>query len=128
MNTGSWLLFAAFFWFSGYLQLKLLEPSRLSKLVYVPKWLFILFGFPKDKAVPATVMHARSVYLQLMGLVMAFYGLLIDHKIVKDPLLSGFLGFGFSMLLSGLVATYLYQKRPYLWQEEETNNDEISPK
>jgi hypothetical protein len=120
MNIGNWLLLSGFLWFSGYLQLKLLEPGPNSKLVNVPRWMFLFFGAPKHKEVPVTVMHARSVYLQLMGLIMALHGLLVDQYLVKDPLLSGLLGFLGSMLLSGLVATCLYRKRPYSWPNEIT--------
>ena len=123
MNSGSWILLAGFFWFAGYLQIKVLEPGPDIKWVFVPKWLFILFGAPQHKKVPITVIHARSVYLQLMGLIMALYGLLIDQNLVRDPLLSGLLGFLGSMLLSGAVATYLSRKRPYLWRNGITEDE-----
>jgi multisubunit Na+/H+ antiporter MnhF subunit len=123
MNVGSWLLLAGFFWICGFLQLKLLEPNPDDELVFVPKWMFLLFGAPKQKGLPDTVMHARSVYLQLMGIIMALYGLLLDRHLVGDPLLSGLLGFLGSILLSGLVATYFHRKRPYLWQNESTGDE-----
>lgn len=117
MTIGSWLLLSGFFWVSGYLIHKVLEPSLLSRLVYVPKWLYYFFGAPKHKDVPVTVMHARSVYLQLMGLLIALYGSLIDQYFVRDRSLSGLLGFLMCMLISGFATLYLRKKRPFVWQK-----------
>lgn len=82
MKVGIWLLLAGFFWVCGFLQLKLLDPNPDDELVFVPKWMFLIFGAPRHKDVPVTVMHARSVYLQLMGLILAVNGLLIDRNLV----------------------------------------------
>jgi hypothetical protein len=118
MTIGSWLLLSVFFWVSGYLLPKVLEPSVNSRMAFVPKWLYFSFGAPKQKDAPITVMYARSIYFQLMGLLMALYGLLLDQHLVRNPSLSGLLGFGICMLISGVVTFYLRRKRPFVWQKE----------
>ena len=116
MNIGSWLLLATVCWLAGYFNMWYLEPGPHSKLVYVPKWMFILFGAPKHKNVPIAVQPARSVYLQIMGLTLAVYGVLLNERMVKDPNLSGLFGFGLSMLLGIIISQWLYRMQPYLWK------------
>ena len=116
MNTGSWLLLATVCWLAGFLNMWYLEPGPRSNLVYVPKWMFILFGMPRHKDVPITVQPVLSVYAQIMGLTMAIYGVLLHERLVKDPNLSGLLGFGLSMLLGIVISQWLYRRRPYLWK------------
>ena len=113
MTIASWLLISTIFWLAGFFNMWLLEPNHQSTLVYVPKWIFILFGAPKHKNVPATVQSAHGVYLQVMGLTMALYGIFLDQRIVKDPDLSALVGFGLSMLLGIIIAWWLYNNQPY---------------
>jgi hypothetical protein len=97
-----------------------LEPNQRTKLVYVPKWMFILFGAPKHKSVPTTVQPAWSVYLQVMGITMAIYGIFLDQRLVKNPDLSALLGFGISMFLGIVISRWLILWRPYTWQNNMT--------
>ena len=93
--------------------MKVLEPTPQSKLANVPKWMFVIFGAPKHPNVPVTVQPVQSIYLQIIGITLALYGIFIDQRLVKDHSLSGLFGLGLSMLLGTLIARWLYKKRPY---------------
>jgi hypothetical protein len=118
MNIESWLLLSIICWVFGYFNMKYLEPSPKSKLVYVPKILYFLFGAPKHKKVPARVQPVLGVYLQSWGLSMAIYGVCLDKRLINDPDLSGLLGFGVSMIIGILISRWLYRRQPYTWQND----------
>jgi hypothetical protein len=93
--------------------MKLLDPNPQSRLAYVPKWMFVIFGTPKHKNIPLTVQPVWSIYLQTMGITLALYGILLDQRLIKDPNLSGLLGLGFSMLL-GIPLTMKNSKKSHV--------------
>jgi quinol-cytochrome oxidoreductase complex cytochrome b subunit len=103
--------------------MNLLEPNPQSKLVYVPIWLFILFGAPKHKNVPNTVQTIWGVYLQITAITLVFYGLFLDQHLVKDPNLSGLLGLGVSMLLGIVVSRWLSWRQTYIWKNNPTADE-----
>jgi hypothetical protein len=105
--------------------MSLLEPNPQSKLVYVPIWMFILFGAPKHKNVPTAVQTVWGIYLQIMGITMAIYGIFFDHRLLKDPNLSGLLGLGVSMLLGIIISRWLYIRQPYLMEKDTTDNTKV---
>lgn len=118
MNIGIWLLLAIISWLFGFFNTWYLEPGPKDKLVYVPKWLFILFGMPKHKNVPNTVQPIFGVYLQSMGVTLAIYGVFLDKRIINDPDLSVLLGFGLTMIIGILTSRLLYKRQPYIWHND----------
>lgn len=124
MAVGNWLLLAGFFWVCGFFNMWALEPTQQTKLVYLPKWMFILCGAPKHKRVPTTVQPVLSVYLQVMGYTMAIYGIFFDQRWVRDPDLSGLLGFGVSMVLGIVISRLLLLWHPYKWQNNTAVDEE----
>jgi hypothetical protein len=124
MNIGSWLLIATVPWLAGFFSMWSLDPAPGDKLVYVPKWMFILFGKPKHKNVPITVQSAYGVYLQITGLALAVYGVLLNVCPVIDPQLSVPIGIVLNMLIGGFISRWLARKQPYRLQSNKTNDDE----
>lgn len=115
MKTGIWLLLAIIIWLFGFFNMWYFEPGPKDKFVFVPKWLFILFGMPKHKSVPNTVQSVFGVYLQSMGATLAIYGIILDKRIIYDPDLSVLMGFGLSMFIGIVISRLLYNRQPYIW-------------
>lgn len=113
MTLGNWLLLAFVFWIAGFLQNKVLDPTPESKLVYVPKWIFLLFGAPKNDNLPLTVLPVGSVVLQTTGITMAIYGALLDQRIFRDNILSGLIGFSASIVIGIFLSQWMYRNQPY---------------
>jgi hypothetical protein len=84
MALGNWIIASVFLWLCGFLQLKVLDPTPNTKLIYTPEWIFILFGAPRHKDIPRTVLPFASVRFQTMGITMALYGILLDKRLVLD--------------------------------------------
>jgi hypothetical protein len=123
MNVGSWFLFSGFFWMCGYLHLKIFEPNQCDKLVFVPRWMFLLFGAPRHRNIPIKVMPVRGVYLQLAGILFLLYGLLFNKIVIKDPSLSTACGLGVCLLISGFIAQYMYRTRSYQWENHKEEDE-----
>jgi hypothetical protein len=115
-SIGNWLILSALFWISGYVQFWIVEPGPYSKLVYVPKWMYFLLIAPQHKLIPKFVMLTRSVYLQLLGITMILYRIILGQNLLKEPLSRDLIGFFGSMILSFIVTQWLSKKHPYQWQ------------
>jgi hypothetical protein len=115
MKVSGLLILSLLFWISGYLRVKVLDPSPDTELVYVPKWIFFLFGAPRHENIPSCVLPVGSVTLQTIGIVMVLYGILIDQRLVKDGNLSGLLGLFLSLVIGITFAQWLLRKQPYIW-------------
>ena len=114
LSTIYWIS-AAFFWIAGFLQLWIVKPGPNSKLVYVPRWMYYFLLTLRHKSIPKYVMLSQSVYLQLMGITMILYRIILGQNIIKNHTLSAFIGFIGSMGLGFAVAQWLEKKHPYQW-------------
>jgi hypothetical protein len=113
MAFGNWAILSIVFWIFGFFEMKILEPTPESKLVYTPKWIYILLGAPKHQGIPHRVVPVASVGLQIMGITMALYGLFIDQRLILDKHLSAFVGIMISLLVGAFLAQLLIRKQPY---------------
>lgn len=103
METSGWILIAGIFWFFGYIKTKFGLPSD-GKLVLIPKWLYIIVcGLPQSNDLPKDTVLAIGLKAQIIGWLLAAYGLFFKN-LINDDLLTFLVGFMGSLLLSNVLA------------------------
>ncbi len=111
MGIGNWLLLAIIFWLGGYFSLRFIYPTTKTKLAYVPKFMYILFGCPKHPAIPDSVVAVRSIFIQVFAISMGLFGSIVDGFDI--PLLRLIFGFTLPLLLGIITSQWFFQKSPY---------------
>lgn len=77
MTLATCFLFTAVVWTAGFFRTNVIEheltsPAR-ERLIKVPKLLFFLFGMPRAKNLPKSVMSFDGVWIQSSAILMAIY-------------------------------------------------------
>ena len=104
-------MFAFVLYGFGYIH-KFNDPVPPSKLFLAPRWLFYLCAKPKRKLYPGYVMSVYGAFLQMAGIFLLSYGIILDRFVI-DENFSNFIGFLGSLILAYFLAFCFYWKWPY---------------
>jgi len=112
MSIVGWVTITTIFWLVGFMVTRYgasapLPPNVL--LIKPPRWLYYLCGAPQAPGFPRGVIRLGSFLLQLSGLLMGTYALILDKQWpVTNPHLSVLIGIPASFILGGLIACLIY--------------------